>query len=1109
MSYIKREFCDRILEEADIVAVISDFVELKRSGANMKGLSPFVDEKTPSFTVSPVKNIFKDFASGKGGNVLTFLMEHENFSYPEAIEYLAKKYNREIEYESKEFAEKKKETLEKKEALRLVLSATHRQYINEFNNLPEDHPAKMEVARRGYSPEKVKMLGLGFAPQNFLYDKLKNSGKVSEGEALGLIKRQNGRSGYYDQYGDRLIYPIHDSNGLLIGFAGRALGEAKKAKWINPDVNDQNILYRKEVTWYGMNIARSEIRNRKSVWINEGYNDVIAWQGLGLTNTVAACGTAITDLQIQQLSKLCDKVIIAMDPDRAGRASALKYIPKFLEKGMTVMTADLPDGLDPDDFSREFATQIFESGKKAITAKPGSFEKYLKESTFDTLFEESEDFREAVTAAGVTTLVPQKDGFKLLLKHYYHEEDEETDKVKGAKELCKIIAATADDTLATIYREWLQKDTKIKIATINRWIEEFSVEAIEVKNEEYVQIELPAKVTCKLKEVEEDIRKYGMFMSDNQIWMSLSEAGDNKIRFTSISNFMIEVLQHMDDEKIPSKLFRIKNVHGMEKIFDSDSKNINSHQNFDNMVTDLGNYNFLGSRSHLLKLRTYLLDKMGQGRKIEQLGWQVDGKMFVWNNKVTSESGQDIPLDKHGIFIKEGVHYYLPSANEIYRNNPFKFEAQKKFKVIRNKRSFEVLGAKMMEVHKSFAIDAMLFATASLFQDIVVTRTQKFPVIFFYGPGGTGKDELSEIIQSFVGHPQTAINLEANISTVKAQVRELAQFVNGISQFSEYKSGNPQVDGMIKSFWDRRGYKRGNIESMFSTDSVPIMSSVILTGNDYPKDQPVIIRLIWNEMTRNKFSEEEMKHFDELKDMVADGLSGYSDDLLKYRPEFEKDFDKVQRTWKSVLKEHFPDAEGRVIFNLSILGTAYTIFKDKIQWPFTQAEMIAHWRTGVEQQIRKINSASILNKFWDLFIASLRGHKDDRIQVNQIVSISSNLLFLQWTHVFAKIQRSWWSQYNEGAPKKEIVMEQLVKSGAFVESLSKHSFDSGRQGNRTSAIVINLDALSETTRSDIQGSIMYQLAQMDQDPFSPESPATPEKNKILAEKSEDPPELPF
>lgn len=1066
MGYIKKEFVEKILDLAILEEVISDFVSLKKEGANLKGLSPFSNEKTPSFVVSPSKNIWKDFSSGKGGNVLSFLTE-KGYSFVQAIEYLAGKYGETVEYEKPELAEKKKVETTKKEELRKTLQATHNAYIKEYNNLPATHTARTEIEeKRRYTQEDILEWGIGFAPENFLYDKLYNSGKVDNGYSLGLIKKGNNNN-KYDVYTNRVTYPLHDEFGQLIGLAGRKLSSNQKyAKWINPTVNEHNLLYKKSKVLFGIHKAKQAIRQQNECFLVEGYNDVIAFHKHEVPNTVAPCGTAITPNHLSILKRLCEKIVFCMDPDDAGTRAVLKQIPECLIKGLRVEVIVLP--LDPDDFSRVYKDSIEKYG----------LENMLKEE-------------------GIRI-----DGFKFLMDN--HIVGNAIDKSNAAKQLCELIAKIPDSSISDIYLPWLAKESGVKESTIKKWVKEILEKQekadTEKKFDEY-HFELPKGVDIPFDELLPQFKGYGMFQANNQIFFAMDVSADGKIRFHSISNFAIEVLQHMTDEKFPKKLIRVKNIHNENIIFDADSNSLNTLQKFDDTLTNHGNFRFDGNNKDLKILRRYLMDHMGNGQKIDVLGWQPDARIWVWNNAVINYDGSEINMDENGIIVHHNAHYYVPSANKIYANQSSRYISQKKFKKIETSIPLEAYLTKMKLVHREHAISAVLFSIGSLFQDFVVKNIGSFPLLFLYGPGSSGKDELAKIIQSFVGVPQTPINLAAGISTAKAQIRELAQFRNGISQFSEFKRDD-QTEEMLKGLWDRNGYKKGNIESAISTDEVPVEASVVITGNEYPSKAPLIMRLISNEMTKNEFTKEETDHFDELSDMTSRGLSGYSHEILKQRIMFEEKFVSEYRKWKVILKQENPNAIGRMIGNYSVLGTVYTLFKDTISFPFTQEEMLNHFKACIDIQLRKINSSSITNRFWEMFVAGLRGHKDDRLQVGQVVSTEANYLYFNWRHTYNKVSRLWFMHYQEAAPSNTTLLEALDKANLIVSKKKHHDFSPGRTGVRSSALEISMEHLDETLKNDIVGSIMYQEIQvnkeMGQEVFS-FPPATPNKENDIEE----------
>lgn len=304
MAYIKQEFIDKVLQDADIIEVFHTYGDpVKKRGVNYFCKSPFTEEKSASCCVNPTTQLFKDFSSGKAGNIWTYIMHKNNCSYVEAIEDLAKKQGKTIEYENPEIAEKIKVKKEKEQNLRKYLDALLIKFQNKLFQLERSHPAWREIKRRGYSDEDVKDWELGYAPGNyFMYDLFSEAGNVEAGKKLGLINDANA-----DKLFNKLVYPIRDERGQLTGFASRRLDNNDDyAKWMNPSENE---LYDKKQTLYGLNIAKNAIVKQNRVWIVEGYNDVIAWHLCGQENTVGVSGTAFTIEQMKKLKKLTSKIL--------------------------------------------------------------------------------------------------------------------------------------------------------------------------------------------------------------------------------------------------------------------------------------------------------------------------------------------------------------------------------------------------------------------------------------------------------------------------------------------------------------------------------------------------------------------------------------------------------------------------------------------------------------------------------------------------------------------------------------------------------------------------------------------------------------------------------
>ena len=403
--YFHHDTIEEIKSRMDIVSVVEDFsnkVKLKKAGSKYIGLSPFTEEKTPSFFVSPAKNIFKCFSSGKGGNAITFLMELNNWDYPRALQHLAEKYGIEVKHHTPTPEEKKE--LDEKAQLYKLNQAALNQWKQQLLEQPtyqvaQDHPANYEqvgrfcpwprtstfnyktfpvyhelMVKRKYTEETILQFGIGYAPDSwsFLYQKIKESGQVKLAEKLGLIKEGKKR----DAFRHRIIYPIYDHQDNLVGFTARALFEKQEgdkkncyefidgqqfltqaapykiAKTIN---SSESAIYIKDQVLYGLHLAKDAIRKADLAYVVEGANDVVSMHQGGAANTVGTLGTALSKSHLKLLSRYTKNICIAFDPDAAGNRAAYKAADLAIREGFGVTICLLPDDHDPDSFVRSFS----------------------------------------------------------------------------------------------------------------------------------------------------------------------------------------------------------------------------------------------------------------------------------------------------------------------------------------------------------------------------------------------------------------------------------------------------------------------------------------------------------------------------------------------------------------------------------------------------------------------------------------------------------------------------------------------------------------------------------------------------------------------------------
>ncbi len=362
---IPKETIDKIFEESRIEEVIGEFVNLKKSGSNFKGLSPFTEEKSPSFYVSPAKQIFKCFSSGKGGSVVTFLMEHEHFTYPEALKFLAKKYN--IEIQEEEQSPEQVQLENEREALYLIHQFAGNLYKENITDLQEGRAIGMSYFKeRGFTPDTIKKFELGYSPEdrNFLAGRALAKGYKKELLLKSGIILEKGDY-LNDRFAARVMFPIHNLSGRIIGFGGRTLKKDKTVpKYVNSPETD---IYHKSKVLYGIFQAKKSIIKNDRCLLVEGYTDVISLHQAGVENAVASSGTALTVDQIKLIKRFTENVTVLFDGDAAGIRAAFRGIDMFLEEGLNVKVILFPDGEDPDSFSRKNS--------------PEALQKYLDDAT--------------------------------------------------------------------------------------------------------------------------------------------------------------------------------------------------------------------------------------------------------------------------------------------------------------------------------------------------------------------------------------------------------------------------------------------------------------------------------------------------------------------------------------------------------------------------------------------------------------------------------------------------------------------------------------------------------------------------------------------------------
>ncbi|MDF1548821.1 MAG: DNA primase [Bacteroidales bacterium] len=350
---IDQDTVNKIIDSAEIIDVVQDFVHLKRRGVNFLGLCPFHGEKTPSFTVSPSKGIYKCFGCGKAGNSVGFIMEHEQLSYPEALKYLAKKYQ--IEIKEEEYSAEQVEQKNHRESMMIVTAFAQKYFSKILNTDTEGKAIGLSYFKeRGFSKETIEKFQLGYSPEKrtaFTEHATKNGYKLEYLSSTGLTIDKNDYQ--FDRFAGRVIFPIHALSGNPIAFGGRILkSDSKMAKYLN---SPESEIYHKSNVLYGIYFAKREIVKQDKCYMVEGYTDVISMHQAGIENVVASSGTSLTVNQIMLVKRFSDNLTILYDGDAAGIKASFRGIDLVLEQGMNVKVVLFPDGEDPDSFSKKMS----------------------------------------------------------------------------------------------------------------------------------------------------------------------------------------------------------------------------------------------------------------------------------------------------------------------------------------------------------------------------------------------------------------------------------------------------------------------------------------------------------------------------------------------------------------------------------------------------------------------------------------------------------------------------------------------------------------------------------------------------------------------------------
>lgn len=899
---IPQETIDRILSTVQIEEYISKDISLKPAGVNRTGCCPFHKEKTPSFSVSPAKGIFKCFGCGEGGNVIQYLQKRDNMTFPEAVKHLARQYN--IAFEEREQTPAELEAQYLRESIYAANDAANKFFIAQLKQaeMPKKYVLSrwsekiIDGAQIGYAPKEWSALKDHLLKQQFTKDVL---------FAAGLISTSEKALDYFDVFRDRITIPIRNKNGQIIGFTARIYKVAdKEAKFIN---TKETVIFHKGSNLFGIHEAFREACRTDKIYLAEGAPDIIRLQGVGVANSVAPLGTALTNEQILQIKRCTKNVIIIPDADDAGMKAAVTNGKEMFRLGLnvTVVPLDEEKGKDAD---AQFQTIV-------------DFQNVV-----DT---NSQDFIMWWSSQVISGIV------------------NESEKVSGIGEICDLLACSEDENIVDSYIESLSKTFKPrKIWTAKLTEARAKRQAATIK-----------KVN---KDENENFGKHGFFVKNNSYYGQTSRGAATKW-----SNFTMEPLAHVKGVN-SKRLYRIKNEYGYEQVIEVKQEELVSLQKFRIRTESMGNFLWEGGEVELHRLKRFLYENTLTCEEITQLGWQKRCDFFAWGNGAF-DGEKFIKVNDIGILNVGDRHFYLPAFSKIFDNDPQLFQFERKFVHVQtNGISLYDYSTQLISVFGDNAKIALCFLFATLFKDIVIRQTGAFPILNLFGPKGTGKSELGHSLTSFFSPKSTPPNI--NNTTIPALAEAVAQVSNSIVHIDEYKN-TIEMDRreFLKGLWDGTGRTRMNMDRDKKRETTTVDCGVVLSGQEMPTaDNALFSRLVFLTFSKCEFSEEERKTFEALKLVEKRGLTHITNEILRNRKAFEVSFPSEYIAASADMTARLDGyiIEDRTFKNwITVVATMRTI-APMLNIPFNAGDIADIATKGIVDQNSKTKQNNELSGWW-------------------------------------------------------------------------------------------------------------------------------------------------
>lgn len=921
---IAQEIINSILDRADIVEVVArSGVELRKAGRDFVACCPFHKEKTASFHVSPSRQTWHCFGQcQEGGNVIAYVMRREGRTFPEAVKELGARYGIDVAEREESAAEHTARL--KRERMRMINEEVARWYAEQLRS--SRGKEALAYAEKRWGAEYVAQAGVGFAPNE--WEALLSFARTKDWPVdllleLGLLRQSEKNGRIYDFYKNRLMIPIRSRSGLIEGFTARDLsGDEHAPKYLN---SPESAVYKKGTMVWGLDTAAHEAARQDKMIIVEGAADAMKMQSVGIANVVAPLGGSVTAEQLKLLRRTCRCVCFINDADPwneraeraqdrygAGVAYVIKNGEEALRCGFTVSVRELLP---------------LEGNLKQ---DPGSF--FETASCLDMLKEEN-----FITwAAG-----------KLFSK-----DDDTRLQAETVKRVAGMLSFVSDDVQLDMLLPDVAKQMKgTRLPMLKNLVTKLRWERTHGE---------------KKKRGEVNLQDYGFYAetgSEGYGYWARSEK-DGEVQW---SNFTMRPLFHIKSDDKPLRLFYLKNEKGREDIVEMTMEDLNSPAKFRQKIEGIGNYLWMGGDREMVRLKRYLYDQTEAATIVGQMGWNFHG-FYAWGNGLWAE-GAFHKADEYGIVRWGEQNWYIPAASKLYKDDRLGFERERKFVhlTLQNVHTADYL-ARFARVYGENGKVGLCYYVASLFRDIIVSHTDKFPLLNLFGPKGSGKSQMAAALMAFFVTGYKAPNIQS--ATPAALSYEVASTSNALCHIDEYKNDiDARRIDFLKGLYDGAGRMKMGGASYDKVEMTAVNTGIILSGQELPTaDIALFHRCVFLSFPKSTFSPEEKARFDELRAIQRLGLTSITLDLLAQRGKFEATFrDTYALTTEDLNRQLAGETvETRLLENWAKVLAAFRCVESGLAWPMSYEEMLEVCTRMLRTQNKMSGEGNELGRFWDI-----------------------------------------------------------------------------------------------------------------------------------------------